>query len=235
MTDSKLKPAYPCRAKNLSTCPYHGAFLRLEKAIEANDYTAYETAKTEVLDVQKRKRQYKKAETVDGSQVDRITPPKFMWLQGRTSIISGEVVGYYSKLHRETKQHIRSINYHQSKGEQADYRNLISEKVLTPYAQTKEVQRTKNKPELLDTAMKERFALKMLDQALKTKLTRKEFEDSLERVKTQTKMDFDKDWASLSRFAKSNGGNDMQLNADAINTANIYNATSDMLSALRSA
>jgi len=59
---SSLKPKFACRAKNPSNCRYHGAFQRLEKALEINDYVAYEIAKKEVLVAQKQVKIYRKVE-----------------------------------------------------------------------------------------------------------------------------------------------------------------------------
>lgn len=62
MMKSSLKPKFACRAKNPSNCRYHGAFQRLDKALEANDYAAYEIAKEEVLVAQKQAKVYRKVE-----------------------------------------------------------------------------------------------------------------------------------------------------------------------------
>lgn len=62
MLKSSLKPKFACRAKNPSNCRYHGAFQRLEQALGANDYAAYEIAKEEVLVAQKQAKVYRKVE-----------------------------------------------------------------------------------------------------------------------------------------------------------------------------
>jgi hypothetical protein len=60
---SSLKPKFACRAKNPANCRYHGAFQQLEKALEANNYVAYEIAKEKILAAQKQAKLYR---TVEG-------------------------------------------------------------------------------------------------------------------------------------------------------------------------
>ncbi len=47
MSNIELRKA-PCRAKDPSTCPYHGAVIRMEKAAETLDLDAYFAARQEV-------------------------------------------------------------------------------------------------------------------------------------------------------------------------------------------
>ena len=52
---NNMHPKYPCKAKDPSVCPYHGAFLRLELAEKTQDYAGYAKARTEVEKLQANK------------------------------------------------------------------------------------------------------------------------------------------------------------------------------------
>jgi len=225
MSKSALKPDYPCRAKQPAACRYHGAFIRLDEAVENGDYDAYETAKLEVAAVQKKKRQYKKIEEQDNADnLDRIKAPGFKWLQGRVSIMESS---YFKALVHEQNSEIDSFRtLTPTEGQQAYFDKVRT--LISRYETVSKLQKDRNKPGRVDAVMQLTSALKLVRTGIDRGYTEEQFHSYLNIVKDKSRIDFDRQWGSLSAMSKFNGADDSETNLSAIYTANYYNAASDL-------
>jgi hypothetical protein len=225
MSKSTLKPDYPCRAKQPAACRYHGAFIRLDEAVENGDYDAYETAKLEVAAVQKKKRQYKKIEEQDSAEnLDQIKAPGYQWLSGRASVVDSP---YFRDLLR--KQDSASFRFEglEPTEDQQTYFDKANTLILR-YEDESKNQETRNKPGRLDTVMKLTSALEYVKTGIQRGYSEEQFHSYLNKVKDRGRIDFDRQWGSLPAMSKFNGADDPNKNLKAIYTANAYNAASDL-------
>jgi hypothetical protein len=225
MSKSALKPDYPCRAKQPASCRYHGAFVRLDEAVENGDYDAYETAKLEVAAVQKKKRQYKKIEEQDSADnLDQIKAPGYKFLAGRASIVDSPY--FRDLLHKQDSASFRFEGLEPTEDQQAyfDKANTLISKYEAEY----KMQKDRNKPGRLDTVMKLKSALEYVQAGIQRGYSEEQFHSYLNQVKDRGRIDFDRQWGSLSAMSRFNGADDSNKNLRAIYTANAYNAASDL-------
>lgn len=225
MSKSALKPDYPCRAKQPAACRYHGAFIRLDEAVENGDYDAYETAKLEVAAVQKKKRQYKKIEEQNNAEnLDQIKAPGYQWLSGRASVVDSS---YFRALLRTQNSASYGYNGLQPTEDQQAYFDKAKTLILRYEAEYK-MQKDRNKPGRLDTIMKLTSALEYVQAGIQRGYSEEQFHSYLNKVKDRGRIDFDRQWGSLSAMSKFNGADNSDKNLKAIYTANAYNAASDL-------
>lgn len=223
MSNNTLKPAYPCRAMNPSTCPYHSPFMRLESA---SNYAEYEEAKKAVLEVQKKKRKLENIEVAENTNPDLIKAPGYMWVSGRESIVHSN---YYDRV--ISRVNLLADRFEKTKPmteEQAKYKNDMA-KIYNKLGQESIIRRDNKDAKVVDTTLRQVVVAKLAVEALSANYNREEFKASLMEAKKKFATHYDKDWGSLSKMAKFNGAANPNANLRAIENANAYNAVSDML------